>query len=283
MASVAPVEPRPPSRAVLSAFGLSGEPVLLAGGQGGTFAVGDAVLKPSTDAVLDEWTARVTTDLTPDGFRVARPLAAGTAHVVDGWTAWERVAGEHRLHGGPWRDAVAVADRFTAALRAVDRPLPELPDTVWKQADRMAWDETPAHWRGPGAVVLDRLQALKRPVSAAEQLVHGDLAGNLLWQPTLPPAVIDLTPYRRPAGYASALLVVDAVLSYGAGLDLLDLVADPVQLDQVVLRALLFRLITDDLFLCGLPREERTSGRWGEREVRERLVHARPLVTFLGG
>ncbi|MCZ2810597.1 hypothetical protein O2W15_04045 [Modestobacter sp. VKM Ac-2979] len=277
------MEPRPPSRAVLSAFGLSGEPVLLTGGQGGTFTAGDAVLKPSTDAVLDEWTARVTTDLTPHGFRVARPLAAGTAHVVDGWTAWERVAGEHRLHGGPWREALAVAGRFSAALRAVDRPLPELPDTVWKQADRMAWDEIPPAWWGPGTEVLDRLQARKRPVAAAEQLVHGDLAGNLLWHPALPPAVIDLTPYRRPAGYASALLVVDAVVAYGADPGLVDEVADRADWDQLVLRALLFRLITDDLFLRESAPGGPASGRWGERDVHRRMACARPLLTWLDG
>jgi hypothetical protein len=43
--------------------------------------------------------------------------------------------------------------------------------------------------------------------------VHGDLAGNVLFHPTQPPAVIDLSPYWRPAGYATGVAVVDGLLT----------------------------------------------------------------------
>ncbi len=35
-------------------------------------------------------------------------------------------------------------------------------------------------------------------MQAPPQLVHGDLTGNLLFHTSLPPAVIDLSPYWRP-------------------------------------------------------------------------------------
>ena len=39
---------------------------------------------------------------------------------------------------------------------------------------------------------LSRLVAALRPVDAPSQLVHGDLTGNVLFAPGLPPAVIEL-------------------------------------------------------------------------------------------
>jgi len=36
--------------------------------------------------------------------------------VGDGWTAFERVDGEHLLGGGPWAEAIQVCGRFHSAL-----------------------------------------------------------------------------------------------------------------------------------------------------------------------
>jgi hypothetical protein len=49
------------------------------------------------------------------------------------------------------------------------------------------------------------------------QLVHGDLGGNVLFAPSLAPAIIDFSPYWRPPGYAEAVAAVDAFLWFGAG------------------------------------------------------------------
>ena len=272
------MSPVAPGADVLAAFGLAGPAVPLAGGQGRSFAVDGAVLKPSSDPVLDEWTADVVCSVQPSGFRLATPLGEPGRRVVGGWTAWTRVAGEHRLTGAPWPRAVQVAEQLTAALRSVDRPMPELPDTAWRSADRIAWGEESAAWSGPAADTLDRLQALRRPVVSPPQLVHGDLAGNLLWHDRLPPAVIDVTPYRRPGGYCAALVVVDASLWYGAGLDLVDAARGVPELDQMVVRALLFRLATAELF----ARRETTGQGAGSALLRD-LGAARPLVDWLEG
>jgi hypothetical protein len=87
---------------------------------------------------------------------------------------------------------------------------------VWKLADQMTWDDGAPVWLGVGAGTLERLQQLKAPITEPSQLVHGDMAGNILWHPDLPPAVIDFSPYRRPGEFAAALVTVDAVLWYGA-------------------------------------------------------------------
>ena len=46
--------------------------------------------------------------------------------------------------------------------------------------------------------------------------MHGDLTGNVLFADDLAPAVIDFSPYWRPTGFASAIVVGDALLWEGA-------------------------------------------------------------------
>jgi prepilin-type processing-associated H-X9-DG protein len=47
---------------------------------------------------------------------------------------------------------------------------------------------------------LRSLLAARRPVHLPAQLIHGDLGGNVLFADGEPPAVIDFSPYWRPAG-----------------------------------------------------------------------------------
>ena len=46
----------------------------------------------------------------------------------------------------------------------------------------------------------------RRDVRTASQVVHGDLFGNVLFAGDAPPAVIDITPYWRPAGWAVGVI-----------------------------------------------------------------------------
>jgi uncharacterized protein (TIGR02569 family) len=239
------VTPAPPF-AVLARFGAEGaRPEPLAGGQGTAWRAGDVIFKPldmSVEAL--RWQAEVLSTLVPDGFRVAPPLRSRDGElVVQGWTAWRALAGGHAER---WSDIVAVGQRFHRALRGVERPA-ELLDArtdAWARADRIAWGELPA---GRAATVPEvaALLAARRPVDAPAQLVHGDLSGNVLFADGLPPAVIDLSPYWRPAAYASAIVVVDAVLWHGAGVELLSMAADERDGGQLLVRALLFRLLTE--------------------------------------
>jgi uncharacterized protein (TIGR02569 family) len=272
----------PPPDAVLLAFGLGGRPELLPGGQGQTFAVGDAVLKPAGGDAA--WAAGLVVALPEDGFRLPRPRPRidGTGWVVDGWVAWERVAGEHRTWGADWPAAVDVAHRLHLALRSAPPP----PDRrarrdVFAVADRMAWGEQPLPDTGPLAAVLARLGAARAPVDQREQVVHGDVAGNLLWLDDAPPAVIDLSPYWRPGGLGAALVVVDATLWYGADGSLLDhlLGHEPEHGRQLVLRGLLFRLAVDAL----LESSHSDDVRWDRAQVAWDLEHAAPLLARVLG
>ena len=77
-----------------------------------------------------------------------------------------------------------------------------------------------------------------------EQLVHADLAGNVLLDAAGAPFVIDLSPAWRSPLWAEAVCVLDAVLWHGAPADALDEWRTGAP-RQAMLRAALFRVLSD--------------------------------------
>jgi uncharacterized protein (TIGR02569 family) len=233
---------------VLAAFGVSAEPEPLAGGTGTTWRCGDLVLKPLdvSDEEL-EWQGELLEGLPGDGFRVSRLRGSS-----DGWCAWEHLAGEHRARA--WPEAIAVGERFHTALVGVPRPaFLDRRTNHWAIGERVAWGELPA---ADFAQVkhLPRLVGALQPVDeSASQLVHGDLTGNVLFADGMPPAVIDFSPSWRPTGFASAVVVGDALLWEGADESLLRAVEHVDDFPQLLVRALIFRAVVDALFHAGEP------------------------------
>lgn len=237
-----------PPPGVLEAWGADDlEP--LSGGQGGVFRSGGLVLKPAHDPEHAVWMAGVLDALPEDaGIRIIRPLRAHDgAWVVDGWSAWRWQEGQHR--SGAWEEILEVSERFHSSVAHLAWSPAMVRADRWSAADRVAWGEA----RGSLPPAAQRLLSRRRPVDLSSQMIHGDLAGNVLFCDTLPPAVIDVSPYWRPAGYADAIVVADAVAWGGAGDELVErLLRD--QGDQLLLRAVLFRVATD-------PREIEAYGR----------------------
>jgi uncharacterized protein (TIGR02569 family) len=237
-----------PPTSVLEAFGVSERPVLLAGGRGSAWRAGDVVLKPLDLGEPElEWQAGVFASIVCEGLRVPRPLRAQSgALVVDAWSAWEALEGRHEARR--WPEIIAVGDRFHAALVDVRRPdFIDRRVDPWAIGDRVAWGDLPAT-EFAHVKYLERLMRALRPITAPSQLIHGDLTGNVLFDDRLPPAVIDFSPYWRPIGFASAVVVADALVWEGADEDLLDVVGHIADFEQYLLRALIYRAVTDQLF-----------------------------------
>lgn len=236
---------RPPPQDVLSAFGVSGTPTALSGGQGLAWRADHIVLKPAdaTEEAL-EWEARTLAEITLDTVRVGRPepSTAGT-FIVDGWSASVFCLGRHEPRR--WSDIIAVGRRLHRALSQVARPefLASRVDP-WAVADRAAWGETSlAPYRDVPHIA--RLEAVLEPVRGRSQVIHGDLTGNVLFADALPPAVIDLSVYWRPAEFATAIVVADALVWEGADVGELTSALDGDEFGQLLARALLFRIIAD--------------------------------------
>lgn len=247
---------------VLEAFGLSTGQVIqrLCGGTGRSVRVGDHVLKPADNAPIAEWSCQVLADIEPRGFRVPRPLrSADGCWVAGGWTAAALVPGDpiDRAARLPaWADLLAASRAFHRALRRVPRPdLLDSRTDRWAVGDRVAWGEQSIEPLPPTAPLLDRLlSVLDAPgpasrgsaTATADQLIHGDLSGNVLLADGLPPAVIDFSPYWRPSRYADAIVVVDGLLWLGADGGLIQLAAGGADFPRLLARAVVFRLVALD-------------------------------------
>ncbi|TNM61119.1 aminoglycoside phosphotransferase [Streptomyces sp. NP160] len=271
-----PTAAAPPSR-VLAAFGLRGATVtVLPGGQGSSWLVSPApapapapdaatgsgrpaaplVLKPvEGDLQAEEvaWLAEVLAPLCVApahevGFRLPAPVPGpGDRWVVDGWSATTWAAGEPGP-AGRWVDLLATARAFSTALAPLPRPgFLERRTDPWAVADRAAWGEQPLEVLPDQRALVDGLRQLARRGDRhprADQLVHGDMTGNVLFAEGLPPAVIDVSPYWRPAAYAGAVVVADGLLWWGQDGGLVSAAGESGDVGLVA-RALLFRLLTD--------------------------------------
>jgi uncharacterized protein (TIGR02569 family) len=243
----------PPPDAVLAGFGATQAPVKFAMGRGQTWAAGALVLKPAGDEREAIWLAELAATLPRRGFRLARPIAARDGHwIVDGWTAWARLDGEHSTTR--WPELLAAAAAFHDAVRHVPRPefierqgrAMISPLDRWRFADRIAWGEADLGDLAGVAHVAPLLEA-RRPIEPPSQLIHGDLVGNVLFADGLAPAILDLSLYWRPVGYSAALVVGDALTWEGAPPDTLTLLRPFAEWQQLLLRAVLFRIVVNAL------------------------------------
>ncbi len=232
-----------PPRNVLAAFGVSAEPEPLAGGTGSAWRCGELVLKPLDTSVEElEWQGMLFGDLRCDGFRVSQLRG-----ISNGWCGWELVAGEHRERA--WPEVIAVGERFHAAIAGVPRPpFLDRRTSHWAVGERVAWGELPAEGFAHVKHVPRLVGSLRAVDTSGSQLVHGDLTGNVLFADGLAPAVIDFSPQWRPPGFASAVVVGDALLWEGADERLLADVAHVDDFPQLLVRALIFRAVVDALF-----------------------------------
>ncbi len=262
-----------PSAAVLAAFGAGSVAVPLAGGQGEVVRAGDLVLKPVTLAAETDFLAPVLARLPEDEFRIPRPIPARDGQwVVDGWQAAAWVAGAHRQDR--WADTIATSRAFHRAIAQIVPARPaflDLVDTPWSRGQEVAWGDRGV--RHPQvAAVITPLLALREPVDLPDQLVHADLAQNLLFADGFHPAVIDVSPCWRPAAWADAIIVADALDWYGADRSILELVADVPQFDQLLLRAEIFRLAAYDGLVA--PGED-IAGTLADHQGTIDLLHSR--------
>lgn len=233
---------------MIAAFGgAADEPVRLAGGKGGTWRAGDLVLKPVEFRPETLWRARVLDGLSDqDGFRIARPVrTTGGEWVADGWEATRFVPGapDVRRQDEVLRAGIA----FHAAVAGIERPafLDER-DDPWSYGDRVAWEERPLRASPAARDLLRPLFAARRQVDMPAQAVHGDLPGNVLFADGLAPAVIDWPLYWRPVEWASAVAVADALCWYGASPDLASRWSHLPEWRQMLIRALIYRIVTHD-------------------------------------
>ncbi len=166
--------------------------------------------------------------------------------VFSGWTAWQHLEGD-TVQGERYSERLEVSRAFHRALQPYPRPhFFSLRQDPWSQADRIVWEGAAWHPHPRVARVYTKLQSLTKPLAAKEQVIHGDIGGNILFAPGTPPAVIDFSPYWRPAAFAEAVFVIDAVMWEDASWSLARLAGSGETFYQLLVRAALRRLAEVD-------------------------------------
>lgn len=249
-----------PTEHVLDMFAVPGDTEPVPGGQGRSVRAGDLVLSPNRDAdvqaELNPPLARLAVDLdTRPGrdhrdLRIAIPVPARDGRwVVDGWAATRHEPGAQQLTDLAALRAVGAVLHAELGRVVTDWPAARRPPRGrWAEAERAAFAETPlpAGTLAPAGEALLRALADRRDDTplGPDQLVHGDLAGNILLDPDGAPVVMDVAPYWRPMLWAEATGVLDSVLWFGT---------DPGVMEhwttgaagQAMVRSAIFRLLGD--------------------------------------
>ena len=229
---------------VLAAFGVNTDPAPAERGMGRTWIAGDVVLKRVDDEAEHDWICAVYDAWSSDEVAVARPLRAGGDWSVGGWGAQVLLPGDTARAGDDpdWFRRVHTA--FHDAVADLDRPaFLDSRDDPWTYGDGVAWEGETPEGGDQTLALLTRAIALLEPVDVADQVVHGDLGGNVLRDGDRA-AVIDWPPYWRPADWALAVVATDAVCWEGADAALLDEWSTGEQWPQLLLRAAIYRLAT---------------------------------------
>ncbi|HYG76320.1 MAG TPA: hypothetical protein VEK08_15045 [Planctomycetota bacterium] len=182
--------------------------------------------------------------LKEDGFRIARPQRShGRKFVVAGWCASSWVEGSASIVGR-WCDAIDACRAFHRATTHISVPHAILQsNNPYRLCDRAAWMEQQCGEENDLGAGGASLLALRKPLNLPAQLIQGDPSeGNILFTENAPPAIIDIAPYQRPAEYSIAMLLADGVAWSGAPIDLVRKELKRRHFDQLLVRAILFRL-----------------------------------------
>lgn len=241
---------------VFDLFAVPEAAVPVAGGQGHSVIAGDLVLSPGREARTANWLNPILAPLSveldherPRSLRLAMPIPTRDLRwVVHGWGATRYEGNTHLC-----RDIdVLIATARLLHARLASKVQSQPPgirdrDDRWATAELAAFGERQlAGIPSFVAPLVDRLIAARDNTSLGpDQLVHGDLAGNVLLGVTNTPLVIDFSPYWRPTLWAEAVCVLDAVVNLGADSTVMGEWAAGAP-RQAMLRAAIFRLLSDE-------------------------------------
>jgi uncharacterized protein (TIGR02569 family) len=238
----------------MSAFGVRERALRrLPGGAGHAWTDGRLVLKPVGCVAEHDWKCEVYAGWQDEAVRVPEPVLPqgvdGAGWSADGWGAHVFVPGRDLDLGRELATVKEASDAFHRSVADLPRPgFLDDRDDPWAFGDRVAWEGAEPEGDRETLEVIERLRAHLAPVTTQGQVVHGDILPNVLVADGLPPAVIDWPPYFRPVGTANAVAVTDAVTFREAPCALFDEWETGEDWNQLLVRALLYRLGTTGLF-----------------------------------
>lgn len=235
---------------ILEAFGQTGDWSLLPGGQNTSVKAGNVVLKPVEDIAHADWLSEVLVRLKTNGYRVSKPIQSKYGNFsYNGWTCCHYEKGLEIK--GAVQEKLAVSHLLHHDLKAIVCDDFPVATHHWAMAHRVAWQKEPL----PADLPKEAFECLKRLLQQVKledryekQLIHADLAGNILFDTDLGPLIIDFSPTVAPVAYAEAILVGDSIAWQGAPVTTLQLLPQTAYYQEMLWRAVIFRLVVAALF-----------------------------------
>lgn len=233
----------PPTRSIAKAFGSYGEPVLLKGGQGTTYRSGEIVLKPSEGEEANWFSELFHNIHESNGVRFAKPIRASSGSWVhEGYVGWSFLEGEHIK--GRFDKKVSASIAFHNLLKNIPRPEFLIkPRSSWSAASYVVWETNKYDYDKEFMLLINQITEKLEPLNLPFQLTHGDLSGNFLFHPDLPPAIIDFSPVWAPNGFAEGVMLADAITWEDANTYELEIFKSIPNIEQLAWRGVLRRII----------------------------------------
>lgn len=202
----------------------------------------DILIRAVSDNAVAAWSAGVLDGLAVEGVRVARPVRSSDGRwVIAGWAASRYEAGALEPR---YDDVVRVATTLHAATAELPRPrvLDGRDDLLSRSAAAAFGERRLGVDKAHGGDLWAELVALRAPVTARPQVVHPELFGSVLFDKIGTPAIVDMVPCWRPASWAAAVVVVDALAWGGADDALITRWQHLEEWPQMLVRAVLHRI-----------------------------------------
>ncbi len=232
-----------PIKKISKLFGSDEEPVLFLDTHG-VYRAGNIIIKPILEKIESEELAEIINQLpVSEKIRIPKPIKSINGNwIEEGYVAWTYLEGKEV--GGRYKDKIEVCDFFTKIFQDVSKPkFIEARNNPWAIADRVTWGELKIQYEEKFQNIINVIQPILKPNNLSYQIIHGDITRNIIFNEKEFPGVIDLTLYWRPKDYAKALLIVDAITWEDTNLDVYNLVVDVPEINQLLLRAGLRRII----------------------------------------
>jgi hypothetical protein len=241
---------RGPTPRAVRAFGVRAGDLRPAPAGTHTWTDGRLFLKPVGCVPEHHWVCEVYANWTATHVQVPEPVMpqgpGQTGWSSDGWGAQLLIPGRSTDELEKIREA---SDAFHACIRDLPRPgFMDDRDDPFAYGDRVAWEGIEPEGDDETLALIERLRQRLAPVSERPQVIHGDILGNVMLTDGQVPVVIDWPPYFRPAGMANAIAATDAATFRAVPLSVLDEWSSGADWNQLLLRALLYRLALTGIF-----------------------------------
>ena len=215
---------------------------ILPGGQNESVKAGDLVIKPVHEPKKYLWLSECLNEVDFEDLQVAIPVRSGAGNYI------ENAAGatqyyEAKFFDGRMERKLDTCRELNKKVFHISKPEDFASwESPWTKGQDLAWSFGDAvNFKIPEELRV--LMNMREQIEIPYQLVHVDLAGNILFDIKGNPVVIDFTPGFYPKEYSESLLVIDSIAWYHGPIESLELLTIHGEFKtQLMLRSLIFRL-----------------------------------------